>query len=200
MNKLHLILIIFLLPFSYFSCKAGDKNPKLTYKVDESLRKEVENNTGDMNGVPIGKFELRIYENDVLTFDNFGDEQKGELFFMTSYQNDTISIIGIAGFTMALGFYLDLYRNNYELTYMIKSDAEIYKYNEDDAKAYHKLSVPCSYTSCTLTSKPTFKTEDIVSGVVELKSNDFWDLANGRKNKYRVELKAYFIAKESVYE
>ncbi|MDR2921117.1 MAG: hypothetical protein LBV72_17355 [Tannerella sp.] len=189
-------IIIFLLSFLSFSCKSEGTGGMGKYKVDESLKKEVERNIGDMNGFPVGSLELKIYENDVLTFDNFGDDEKGELLFMTSYQGDTMCIIGFAGFTVALGFYLDLYGDNYELTYMVKSDAEIYKYNEDDERASYKLSVPCSYTSCILTSKPTFTKGDVVSGVVELKSNDFWDLANGRKNKYRVELKAYFQASE----
>jgi len=168
----------------------------MKYKVDGSLKEDVESNIGDMNGVPIGKLELRMYEDDVLTFDNFGDHEKGELFFMTECQNETISIIGIAGFTIALGFYLDLNGDNYELTYMVKSDMAVYKYKEEDTEMHFKLSVPCSYTSCILTSKPTFKKEDTVSGVVELKSDDFWYMANGKKSKFRVELKAYFIAKE----
>ena len=37
---------------------------------------------------------------------------------------------------------------------------------------------------------------DSISGIVELKSDDFWQIANERENKYRVELKAYFMAVE----
>jgi len=77
-----------------------------------------------------------------------------------------------------------LYEDSYELTYLVKSDSEIYKYNEQDTKLSYKLSVPCSFTSCTLTSKPTFMKGDSISGIVELKSDDFWQIANERENKY----------------
>lgn len=185
--------IIFLLIPLCFSCKA-DSAPK--YKIDKGIKEEVESNMGDMNGVPVGKLELRVYEDDVLAFDNFGDnDNKGELIIMTHYQNDTLCITAFAGFEIALGFYLDLYGNNYELTYLVKSDMPVYKYNEEDTEKRFKLSVPCSYTSCILTAKPTFKKEDVVSGVVELKSEDFWYVGNDKKHKRRVELKAYFLAK-----
>lgn len=189
-------IIIFLLLFLSFSCKSEGTGGATKYIVDESLKEEVERSIGDMNGVPVGKLEIRFYENDVLTFDNFGDNEKGELAFMTSYYNDTISIIGFAGFAIALGFYLDLYGDNYELTYLVKGDMPVYKYNEEDTEKHFKLSVPCSYTSCILTSKPTFKKEDVVLGVVELKSDDFWYFGNEEKIKNRVELKAYFLAEE----
>jgi len=188
-------IAIFLLSLLSFCCKSERVEEMPKYKVDESLKEEVERNTGEMNGVPVGRVELKMYVDDVLTFDNFGDEEKGELIFMTAYEGDTICITGFAGFAIALGFYLDLHGDTYELTYLVKSDMETYKYNEDDEQIYYKLSVPCSYTSCILTSKPTFAKDDIVSGVVELKSNDFWYMSNGEKSKYRVELKAYFSAK-----
>lgn len=143
----------------------------------------MDKNIGDMNGVPIGNMEIKIFEDDVLIFDNFGENEKGELIFMTTWEQDTISIIGFVGFAMAIGFYLDLYGDSYELTYLVKSDTDIYKYNKEDTRLSYKLSVPCSYTSCTLTSKPTFKKEDSISGIVELKSDDFWQFANGRENK-----------------
>lgn len=196
MSKLQLIFSLFLLSCLYFSCKADDTRPVSKYKVDESIKEEVENNIYRMNDVPVGKLEIRMYEDDVLAFDNFGENEKGELLFMTYYQNDTISIIGFAGFAIALGFYLDLYSDNYELTYLAKSDMEVYNYNEEDTEKSFKLSVPCSYTSCILTAKPTFKKEDTVSGVVELKSDDFWYFGNDKKIKRRVELKAYFLAEE----
>ena len=76
----------------------------------------------------------------------------------------------------------------------------VYKYNREDTELQFKLSVPCSYTSCILTSKPTFKKEDTISGVIELKCNDYWHISRGQESKYRVELKAYFLVKYDDYE
>ena len=196
MNKIQIIIFSLLL----LSFKSEDTSLISKYKIDESIKDEVNDNIGNMNGVPIGNMEIRVFEDDVLIFDNFGENEKGELVFMVTQQQDTISIIGFIGFTMAIGFYLDLYGDSYELTYLVKSDADIYKYNKQDTKLSYKLSVPCSYTSCILTDTPTFMEEDSISGIVELKSNEFWQLANGRENKYRVELKAYFLATEMDFD
>ena len=191
MNKTQIIIIIlFLLLPSFKSGENQNHLPK--YKIDRSIKKEVRKNTESINGVPVGNVEMRMFEDDSLIFDNFGEIEKGQLMFMPAWNQDVVEIIGFAGFAVALGFYLDLYKDNYELTYLTKCDSEIYKYNQQDNTLLFKLSVPCSYTSCTLTSKPVFTEGNTISGIVELKSNDFWQVANGRENKYRVELKAYF--------
>ena len=191
MNKTQIIIIIlFLLLPSFKSGENQNHLPK--YKIDRSIKKEVRKNTESINGVDLGNVELRVFEDDILTFDNFGESEKAQVMFMYTWKQDLVEIIGFAGFATALGFYLDLYKDNYELTYLTKCDSEIYKYNQQDSTLLFKLSVPCSYTSCTLTNKPAFTEGGLISGIVELKSNDFWQIANGRENKYRVELKAYF--------
>ncbi len=193
MKKLPFILFFSLL---LLSCKSQNSGSIGNYTVNPQLKEEVSKYTFHMNGVPMGNMEIRLYEDDKIVFDNFGKEnEKAELLYMIFRQGDTIEITGFVGFAMAIGFYLDLFGDNYELTYLEKADSEIYKYNESDTKLTYKLSVPCSYTSCILTEKPTFKKEDPIAGMVELKSNDFWRIANGKKNKYRVELKAYFTTK-----
>ena len=193
MNKVQIIIIFSLL---FFSCKTKYTSSIPKYKIDKSIKEEVDNNIADMNGVSLGNVEMKLFEDDILIFDNFGEEEKAQLMFMATREQDTISITGFVGFAVAIGFYLDLFEDSYELTYLAKSDADIYKYNKQDTNLSYKLSVPCSYTSCILTSKPTFMKEDSISGIVELKSNEFWQFANGRENKYRVELKVYFSVTE----
>ena len=48
-------VIIFLLLLLSFSCKSEGTGGVTKYKVDESLKEEVERNTGEMNGVHVGK-------------------------------------------------------------------------------------------------------------------------------------------------
>lgn len=99
-----------------------------------------------------------------------------------------------------LGFFLDLYKeeDTYKLSFMMRSDSSIFRYTKD-TDLQHTISVPCPYTSCVLLRRPTFKKDETVLGVVELKSNEFWQISNGKEHKYRVELKAYFAAREPVF-
>ena len=195
-------IVVFLF-VSLFSNQSNANGLDTRYKVDKSITEEVNSNIEYVYEQALGTMEIKVYENDILlTYDEDKDKYgnvKPQLGFITSMRNDTISIIGFDGFAMAWRFYLDLYHENYKLSFMIHADTEIYKYTKD-GDLHFTLSVPCTYTSCVLTSKPTFKKENVVSGVVELKSNDFWQLANGKENKYRVELKAYFSAKEAKVE
>ncbi len=190
MKQLQVIIIVFSLFLS--SCGQGQTTSKSDYKIDNNVQSQVDKQTTSSNGVAMGKMEIRMFENDSLLFDTYGKDKKIEFFTMTTLQNDTIHITGFAGMFAGFGFYLDIFGDSYELTYLAKSDAEIYKYNKSDTTLTFGLSVPCSETSLTLVSKPTFKQDDIISGVLELKSKDFWEVSNGKEKKYRIELRAYF--------
>lgn len=196
MNKLLVITILFL---SFLSCESKRQySGILPLKINKSITKEVNNNIESMYDTHVGLMDIKVYEDDVLLAND--EKEKAKLLFLTSLRNDTISITGFSGFATALGFYLDLHGDNYTLSFMIHADSEIYRYTKDGDRHF-TLSVPCSYTSCILTSKPTFSKGETVSGVVELKSEDFWQvLSNGKENKYHVELKAYFLAQENDFD
>jgi len=190
MKKLQIIIIVFSLFLS--SCGQGLTTSKTGYNVDSSIQYQVDKKTMSSNGVAMGKMEIRMFAKDSLLFDTYGKDKKIEFFTMTTLVNDTIHITGFAGMFAGFGFYLDIFNDSYELTYLAKSDAEIYKYNKADTTLTFGLSVPCSETSLTLVIKPTFNQDDIISGILELKSMDFWEVSNGKEKKYRMELRAYF--------
>jgi len=190
MKKLQVIKILFSLFLS--SCGQGQTTSKTGYKIDSDIQAQVDNQTMSSNDVVMGKMEIRMFENDSLIFDTYGKDKKIEFFTMTTLENDTIHITGFAGMFVYFGFYLDIFNDSYEVTYLAKSDAEMYKYNKTDTTLTFGLSVPCSEPSLTLVSKPTFNNNDTVSGILEIKSNDFWEVSNGKEKKYRMELKAYF--------
>jgi len=186
----HLILIFTLL-FSLTSCLQAQQD-NTNYKVDGNIKETVDNQTSSTNGVAMGHMEVKMFENDSLIFDSYGKDKKLEFFTMTTIKNDTIHIIGFAGMFAGFGFYLDLFKDSCTITHLAKSDAEIYKLNKSDTTLTFGLSVPCPYKTLTLVNKPTFKEGEIIEGIIELTSQDFWEVANGHEKKYRMQLKAFF--------
>ena len=93
---------------------------------------------------------------------------------------------------VGFGFYLDLFKDSCTITHLAKSDAEIYKMNKTGTTLTFGLSVPCPYKTLILVEKPAFKEGETIEGILELISQDFWEVANGQEKKYRMQLKAYF--------
>ena len=162
------------------------------YKVDSDIKEKVDKQTSSTNGVAMGQMEVKLFENDSLIFDTYGKDKKLEFFTMTTIKNDTIHIIGFAGMFAGFGFYLDLFKDSCTITHLAKSDAEFYKLNKSDTALTFGLSVPCPYKNLTLVNKPTFKEGEIIEGIIELTSSDYWEVANGHEKKYRMQLKACF--------
>ena len=94
MNRIQISCIFFLL---LLSCKSQGQSALPNYDVDEKIKDLVDSNIENMNGVPVGRVEMKFYEDDILVFDNFGkEEEKGELAFMTTeWKQDNVCIIGI---------------------------------------------------------------------------------------------------------
>ena len=90
------------------------------------------------------------------------------------------------------GFYLDLFKDSCNITHLAKSDTEIYKLNKSDSILSFGLVVPCKEKTLTLVNKPEFKVGEIIEGIIELTSQDYWEVANGHERKYKMQLKAYF--------
>ena len=177
--------------FLLTSCSQAQQD-NTNYKVDSNIKETVDKQTSATNGVAMGHMEVKMFENDSLIIDTYGKDKKLEFFTMTTIKKDTIHIIGFAGMFAGFGFYLDLFKDSCSITHLAKSDAEIYKMNKSDTILTFGLSVPCPQKNLTLVNKPTFKEGEIIEGILELTSQDYWEVANGHERKYRMQLKAYF--------
>jgi len=177
--------------FFFTSCLQAQQD-KINYKVDSSIKEKVNKQTSSTNGAALGHMEVKMFENDSLIFDSNGKDKKLEFFTMTNMKKDTIHIIGFSGIFSGFGFYLALCKDSCSIKHFVKSDAEIYKMNKSDTTLTFGLSIPCLQKSLTLVKKPTFKEGEIIEGILELTSQDYWEVANGHERKYRMQLIAYF--------
>jgi hypothetical protein len=110
---------------------------------------------------------------------------------MTSLDGDTINITGFMGMFAGFGYQIALFKDTCIVRHFMKSDAEIYKLNKTDSLTFG-VSVPCKTYKLTLTNKPSFKKGDIVEGVIELMSDEYYEVANGNERKYKMQLTGYF--------
>ena len=178
--------------FFLFTNSSKAQFDKTNYIVDRNIKENIDKHTSLTNGVAIGHMEVKMFENDSLIFDTYGKEKKLEFITMTTIKNDTIHIIGFAGMFAGFGFYLDLFNDSCTITHLAKSDTEIYKLNKSDTTLSIGLSVPCLQKSLLLVSKPIFKEGEVIEGIIELTSQDYWELTNGQERKYHMQLKAFF--------
>ena len=72
MNKIQISCIFSLL---LFPCKSQGQDTLPNYDVEEKINEQVNSNIEYMNGVPVGRVEMKFYEDDILDFDNFGKEE-----------------------------------------------------------------------------------------------------------------------------
>jgi len=162
------------------------------YIIDPGIRSMVDKKVKSGKGLIMTSMDFRMFENDSIINDTYAEGKSiDECMTMTSLDGDTINITCFLGMTAAFGYQIALFKDTCIVTHFIKSDAEIYKLNKSDSLTFG-VSVPCKTYKLTLAGKPTFKKGDIVEGIVELMSDEYYEVANGNEKKYKMQLTGYF--------
>ena len=165
------------------------------YTVDYSIKTKVDNKVKSFNGAIMTSMDFRMFENDSIVVDTYSKGKSiDECLTMASLDGDTINITGFLGMTAGFGYQIAVFKDTCIIRHFMKTDAEIYKYKKTDSLNFG-VSVPCSTYKLTLTSKPTFKKGDIVEGIIELTSDDYYEVSNGKEKKYKMQLTGYFKTK-----
>ena len=161
------------------------------YQINGEIEEQIEEKVKTFNGVTKGSMDFKIYQNDSLIADTDSKGKSIECLLMTNLTSDTVNITGFMGMFAGFGYQIELFNDTCLVSYFAISDAEIYKLNKTDSLTFG-VSVPCKSYKLTLTKKPIIKKGEIISGIVELESEEYFEVANGDENKYRVVLKGYF--------
>jgi hypothetical protein len=162
------------------------------YIVDQSIKAKVDKKVKSFDGVTMSSMDFKMFENDSIVADTY-DKGKSvdECMTMTSLDGDTINITGFMGMFAGFGYQIALFKDTCIVRHFMKSDVEIYKLNKTDSLTFG-VSVPCKTYKLTLTNKPSFKKGDIVEGIIELMSNEYYEVANGNERRYKMQLTGYF--------
>jgi len=162
------------------------------YIIDPGIRSTVDKKVKSGRGLIMTSMDFRMFENDSIVDDTYANGKSiDECMTMSSLDGDTINITGFLGMTAAFGYQIALFKDTCIVRHFIKSDAEIYKLKRSDSLTFG-ISVPCKTYKLTLTAKPTFKKGDVVEGIIELMSDEYYEVANGNETKYKMQLTGYF--------
>ena len=162
------------------------------YVVDQSVKAKVDKKVKSFNGVTLSSMDFKMFENDSIVADTYAKGKSVDVCMtMTSLDGDTINITGFMGMFAGFGYQIALFKDTCIVRHYIKSDAAIYKLNQSDSLTFG-VSVPCNTYKLTLTNKPTFKKGDIIEGIIELMSDEYYEVANGNERKYKMQLTGYF--------
>jgi hypothetical protein len=162
------------------------------YVVDQSIKAKVDKKVKSFNGVTMSSMDFKMFENDRIVGDTYAKGKSiDECMIMTSLDGDTINITGFMGMFAGFGYQITLFKDTCIVRHFAKSDAEIYKHHKNDSLEF-RVSVPCKTYKLTLTKKPKFKKGDIVEGIIELMSDEYFEVANGNERKYKMQLTGYF--------
>lgn len=192
--KYNAIITLTIIHFVFTSCGQTKKeSTNGIYEVDSEIEKLIEQKVQSSLGGSIGSMDFKLYENDKLIWDTYDNDKGIECMTMKALVGDTAVVTGFMGMFTGFGFQLTLFKDTCIVHHIVTSDAEIYKLNKTDSLTT-ALSVPCKTYKLTLVNKPTFEKEEVIQGIIELTSEEYYEVTNGKERKYRIELVGYFKA------
>ncbi len=192
--KYNAIITLTIIHFLFTSCgQTKQESVNGTYEVDSKIGELIEQKVQSFDGVSFGTMDFKFYENDKLITDTYDKDKGIECITMKALVGDTAVVTGFMGMFTGFGFQITLFKDTCIVRYIVASDVEMYKLNKTDSLTI-ALSVPCKTYKLTLENKPTFEKEEIIQGIIELTSEEYYEVANGKERKYRIELVGYFKA------
>lgn len=169
--------------------------PKIKFSVDSTIRPVIDPAISKETYAALPAMDVQMFVNDKVVLNTFEQEKKVQFLTHAYYERDTLYILGFAGMFSGFGFYLDLYADSSRVTLYAATDGpEIYKLYPTDSVYQRKLSVPAKFCDLTLTKKPEYRDGEIVEGLVNLDSEDFYSKSHDeqRDDKIQAKIRAYF--------
>ena len=184
MTKLSPLIILLFSVIAFTSCGQSPQPAQIgNYYIDSSIKSKIDKKKNTV--------DFKMFSNDEVVNDTYSKGKSIECFIMASAKDSTIHITLFAGMFAGFGCTIDLKKDSCMVRYFIKSDVEIYRLRKTDSLNFG-ISVTCQSFKLTLVNKSTFKNEEIIQGIVELTSDEFYEVANGKENKYKMQLTGYF--------
>ena len=164
----------------------------LPYFIDSTIRTTVDENIKLTLFPAESAMKTTETINDTTAAENFGFGKNFGAITQASLSHDTIFI---TSFLMAreasFGYKIILTSDSCIVKYFSLADEDIFRINKTD-KPSHLITLVCQTKKLTLSQKPQFKAGEIIEGVVELTTSDFWSFNNGQNTKIKTQLTGYF--------
>jgi len=193
------------------SCGQTNDKTVSNFEIDEKIKDKVEEVISDSEfGSQMGDIFL-IYDNSMIA-DYFEDDslvmstknEKRKMPFKSFFysQNDTLAIDGAYGLFGGFGFSIKFIDKEPVIYHMLAGDDFPTYSMTKNGDLELRIEVPCSNTKLTLSKYPDLKEGEIVYGVVEFESGEYYQsggTVNGKeieeRKKIRMDMKIYFKSK-----
>ena len=164
----------------------------LPYQINSTIDKVVDENIKSTDFSASSAMKSTETINDTTLPENFGFGKNFGAITQAYLSHDTIFI---TSFLMAreasFGYKIILTSDSCTVKYFSLADENIYKINKSD-KPSHLITMVCQTKKLTLSQKAQFKVGELIEGVVELTTNDFWSFNDGQNTKVKTKLTGYF--------
>lgn len=201
------ITIFLIIPLYFVSCgqdtKYDSKSTSESIIIDKSIEKEAKSKMSKGLVMYENTLIADYFENDELIMSTKGKEKK--LPFKSFYynHNDTIIIDGAYGMFGGFGFSIKIKDGEAHVFHMLASDEyPTYALHKNDSLEF-RIEVPCTNTQLTLSKMPELKEREVLYGLVEFESGNYYQsgpLVSNKeiesRKKVRMNMKVYF---KSVY-
>ena len=177
---------------SIISCAQKDSKSRTTdYSIDNSVLKEIENKIEPFNLKANANISWTVFENDKIA--STGNEEGEPALAFTSFIDNQIAIDCLNGVDNGFGFALVISSDTSILKLKVLSNNEALLFRKSHNSGFQpELLVPCLTKNITFANQPKFDKEEIVQGKIDLESEPFYELSNGKERKINFKLTAYF--------
>lgn len=163
------------------------------YIVDARIKDTLAGELLLPGGQAYNAIDVKIISNDSLVKDYDTDGRRLELGITESrLHGDTLSLIGSAHIFDLFSFRIDLFKDTCRVSFFMKMDNKILRLHKEDPPT-DSISVPCSSYRLILAQKPAFKSNQVIEGLLDLTSDNFYERIDDNRNAtLRFGLRTYF--------
>ena len=166
------------------------------YFIDSTIKKEVEEKVKLDEGRIKGMQFLKVYKNDSIVIDSYAWQTPFETQILSRLKRDTVYIASNTVSFTNLGFSIAIFRDSCQF-YVEESSALSSYYFKLNKKSplTHTLFITPSSFKLTLVDKPLFNENEVIQGIIEMTSDDYYEITHDGEKSKKVQLTSYFKTK-----
>lgn len=193
MRNPRLIPIAICLVAVFNSCKSQPAVDLGHYSVDPAVKSLIDKKLTTENEEINVAVDFKIWEDGKMIADSYAS---GKTFrnsrCMAAVHNGTIIMSSLIGMFSGFGFELALSKDSCRVSYLVTSDMKMYKLKQTDSLTFG-LQVPCESYKLAFIKQPAFKKDEILEGIIDFTSKEYYEIRNGKEKKFKVQMTGYFI-------
>lgn len=195
MNKLANYLIVIFFSIAVNSC-GQTKNKSRNYIIDNSLKEKFKSFEKSFSEEGFSEVSFKLFHNDSIILNtNIYPNNFREYTNFENFKGDTIKItVTNNDGNSAYGFIIYILKDTCIARLIVQSNVANLSLNDSVTKR-QIIYVPCKSFNLKLSSEPKFKKEEVVDGIIELTSDNYYEIRNQKNERSKIEMKGFFRTK-----